>query len=1091
MAIDYNKLPASISSKLKNFKIPTVEEMAQAGPDYSQPVVYPANFIGPVPAGSKFAAPPSLAGKRAVAQVTDTFKGGINQVVEGVMQGANAQNPLQLFEGSLKMGAGAIGAAFSPLAPVFAPVGEVINALGNKISDIPGVQRFADSPAGETASRVAEDTANLAAIAGIVAGSETAMGTKLPPDPPGMLRRDWSIGITSFRGKPVATVAETAAYFETPRAKGFVNTMTNSAPDFGVQLNHLTKTSGFWEGKIEPSFIGEVSGHRSDVFSYASTLGKKGGQDAILLFKAGPGKGTEYIFNGVADLDAALQMLKNHGVSGATVDGNHLLFYDADGSLVKNLSDFSNELGINPFKTNGEVKFIGRDEYSTYIGKGRVESSLRANSQSASTFGVGTETQLKTPASAGGQIQPDVGGSIGTPSSKAGIKSNLEPGTREPSGLISSKTGASPDMSIQNVLSSNRTNFLKSFPITSPSTDSITQFLATVKTQEPVFLAATEDLARQFGGEYAYRMKTVNSLITKLGRKTGRSLASMNDTLASTIIVKDSQVENVAKFAQEKYGVGKNGTRVDDFRNNPGFLGYKAVHLDQELPNGMWAEVQINSKEGLYRKTYGHTIYDRWRVYIENATGQTLDDVLKNTPQRYWESFKKDVNLSNAIYEGRVKVPQKYIDEANRLLRTPSAGAPPGTSADKVPVFKGFKDVSTKVLDRLTGKSVTSKQEISDFTNMPELKQAERDLIRNMLKDEGPQVNVQTFANKVKTELLPLERSKEFITSSGTTSRYENTTLPDELRGNVANYSEHIYESPIKTSAGDVHFNYPKKPIDNYFAHTRVEDMATVEDYTVGNKPVPTADNTRRVIELQSDLFQKGRLEDEFGGRAESGKTFEQLGYNRDAFVKSYGERAANKYEKEILAKESNLSKLEPYRNTWHERVIREEVKQAAVDGKTKLQFPTGETAMKIEGLGESTRWYEADPGTTMSSRLTDEMLSVGKPVTDGHYDWIITDVLGDGKFKAVTKDEWETRSLGKKIDESLKESFDISGKVDTNNPIYKFYEKEVGRYLKNKYNAVPVTDKHGVDWWEVKVDPKLKNKPVGAFASIPGRTLS
>ena len=28
-------------------------------------------------------------------------------------------------------------------------------------------------------------------------------------------------------------------------------------------------------------------------------------------------------------------------------------------------------------------------------------------------------------------------------------------------------------------------------------------------------------------------------------------------------------------------------------------------------------------------------------------------------------------------------------------------------------------------------------------------------------------------------------------------------------------------------------------------------------------------------------------------------------------------------------------------------------------------------------------------------------------------------------------------------------ETFDISGKVDTNNPIYKFYEKEVGRYLK------------------------------------------
>jgi hypothetical protein len=33
--------------------------------------------------------------------------------------------------------------------------------------------------------------------------------------------------------------------------------------------------------------------------------------------------------------------------------------------------------------------------------------------------------------------------------------------------------------------------------------------------------------------------------------------------------------------------------------------------------------------------------------------------------------------------------------------------------------------------------------------------------------------------------------------------------------------------------------------------------------------------------------------------------------------------------------------------------MVREEIKKAAQDGKTKLQFPTGETAMKIEGLGD------------------------------------------------------------------------------------------------------------------------------------------
>ena len=37
--------------------------------------------------------------------------------------------------------------------------------------------------------------------------------------------------------------------------------------------------------------------------------------------------------------------------------------------------------------------------------------------------------------------------------------------------------------------------------------------------------------------------------------------------------------------------------------------------------------------------------------------------------------------------------------------------------------------------------------------------------------------------------------------------RYENIALPNELRGNVKNYERAIYESPIKTSAGETHFS--------------------------------------------------------------------------------------------------------------------------------------------------------------------------------------------------------------------------------------------------------------------------------------------
>ena len=254
---------------------------------------------------------------------------------------------------------------------------------------------------------------------------------------------------------------------------------------------------------------------------------------------------------------------------------------------------------------------------------------------------------------------------------------------------------------------------------------------------------------------------------------------------------------------------------------------------------------------------------------------------------------------------------------------------------------------------------------------------------------------------------------------------------------------------------------------------------------------------TRRVIEIQSDLFQKGRLENEIGW-ARNARTPEELAQLRvELRAKGQTDSQINNLlrsdeQANIRAKEGE--KLEPYRNTWHERVIREEVKKAAQDGKTKLQFPTGETAMKIEGLGQESRgWVLPDEPLQSMNRgypqLDSNNLKVGLKVRNDYQDWIITDVLGDGKFKAVPQSSLKNVT-GETVAEKIRtgqlsnyeESFDISGKVDTNNPIYKFYEKEVGKYLKNKYGATLVTDPQGVKWWEVQIKPEMKKLPIEAF---------
>lgn len=455
---------------------------------------------------------------------------------------------------------------------------------------------------------------------------------------------------------------------------------------------------------------------------------------------------------------------------------------------------------------------------------------------------------------------------------------------------------------------------------------------------------------------------------------------------------------------------------------------------------------------------------------------------------------------------------KKALEAAVKLQNTTKRTGP-------AEAFTGFPDLSTKLLEKLKGRTTVSKQFISDLTNSPDLKQPERDLIRKTLEEEGDQVNVGSFANRVKTELLPLKRigreeGEEFMGQSG---GYESTTLSEELRGPVYQYSEHVYESPIKTSAGSIHPGLPQS--DSYFAHSRVEDIA--DKFTKDMQPdKPT--KTRRVIEIQSDLFQKGNLENDANKLVNRMTDAERKEYDKLENFRQNSEGtleqrdAAWKRQEELrdeAAKRTGTpnEKLSAYRNTWHERVIREEVKQAAKDGKTKLQFPTGETAMKIEGLGENTPFY--------SSRMIGEQIFAGAKLNDSHLvvgneifyggntnsgRWIITDVLGDGKFKAVPKSftdkykaEWSMfgdwampvnqKSAFKRDLESAKETFDISGKVDTNNPIYRFYEKEVGRYLKNKYGAEIVTDAQGVKWMEVKINPRMADQPVEAFGAAAG----
>ncbi len=128
--------------------------------------------VPPPPAETK--APSVTPAPSYASGVLDAAKAGIDTAKQGFQDVQHAQDPLQLVEGAAKQGAGVIKAASAPLAPLFSPVGKLIGYVSDKLSDHPAVQKFAQSPAGEVTSRVAEDVANLDTIAGAVAGPKTA-----------------------------------------------------------------------------------------------------------------------------------------------------------------------------------------------------------------------------------------------------------------------------------------------------------------------------------------------------------------------------------------------------------------------------------------------------------------------------------------------------------------------------------------------------------------------------------------------------------------------------------------------------------------------------------------------------------------------------------------------------------------------------------------------------------------------------------------------------------------------------------------------------------------------------------------------------
>ncbi|MFA5634205.1 MAG: hypothetical protein WC973_03580, partial [Candidatus Dojkabacteria bacterium] len=355
---------------------------------------------------------------------------------------------------------------------------------------------------------------------------------------------------------------------------------------------------------------------------------------------------------------------------------------------------------------------------------------------------------------------------------------------------------------------------------------------------------------------------------------------------------------------------------------------------------------------------------------------------------------------------------------------------------------------------------------------------------------EGKYYKSSPFEN----DAQPLEISKEqyesYTTLDKPTQHYSNLTVPGGT-----NYTENEISTPLITPSIKGHAQFST---DNGIGWFRSDDKAVytginkVQDglddnnnplfvNEDGSNDIPT--KIRRVLELQSDLFQKGRDQSNIVPNKTKLVNFGEnlLTYdewtkenNLDRRVPHFDEYEkyydANKHDFKTVTFEDNTTKnqflqLLNKNNNWVTFFIKSIIQDSAVKGYEKVLFPKGETAARIEG----------------HETLANELNNINKNILQlENYKPTIGDftpdymIQGGIEIQNASDLDLVNKAIQSEIDtlENRKKELKSEG-IEKLKPIEAFYEIKVGNILKKQgYSPKEVMDEYGNKWNEIEVIP-------------------
>lgn len=243
---------------------------------------------------------------------------------------------------------------------------------------------------------------------------------------------------------------------------------------------------------------------------------------------------------------------------------------------------------------------------------------------------------------------------------------------------------------------------------------------------------------------------------------------------------------------------------------------------------------------------------------------------------------------------------------------------------------------------------------------------------------------------------------------------------------------------------------------------------------------------TRRILEMQSDLFQKGR-EQQLLVDMGSITNLDQVRfiYNGDVYESDGGkdflkngksisieefEKAGEKKDKEdIKVKENQFLQLLNKANNWVTFFAKSIIQDSAKKGYEKVLFPKGDTASKIEGHTTLEQFKKEKEDRIKElekekKRYNFESLPTELKTKENQTEY---DLQISSKNNEITQLKQELERVEKEGFAALR-------------PIYNFYENTLGNVLKKQgYNPKVITDEYGNQWYQVKIEQERDKKPV------------